>query len=174
MSHTVSRTQQQVFRDLKIDDGFFSQMLLPMAEAEGDFDVYLMEKGVMPLLLQGLDALSKHVDKVAQGTTMGSSKQKFNPLVWLAQYLLRNHPGRIHDHRTGTCPGQVLIALWMASPRKRSPVNHGECMGSDCLNLQAPNLSASGFASQISQPPLSAHGCGRQPPLRRSPKKRTS
>ncbi|CAE7870819.1 unnamed protein product, partial [Symbiodinium microadriaticum] len=46
MSHTVSRTQQQVFRDLKIDDGFFSQMLLPMAEAEGDFDVYLMEKGV--------------------------------------------------------------------------------------------------------------------------------
>lgn len=102
MSHTVSRSQQQVFRDLKIDDGFFSQMLLPMAEADGDFDVYLMEKGVMPLLLQGLDALSKHVDKVAQGTTMGSSKQKFNPLVWLAQYLLRNHPGRIHDHRTGT------------------------------------------------------------------------
>ncbi|CAE7195354.1 unnamed protein product [Symbiodinium natans] len=70
--------------------------------AEGDFDVYLMEKGVMPLLLQGLDALSKHVDKVATGTTMGSSKQKFNPLIWLAQYLLRNHPGHIHDHRTGT------------------------------------------------------------------------
>ncbi|CAE7370626.1 unnamed protein product [Symbiodinium sp. KB8] len=83
MSHTVSRTQQQVFRDLKIDDGFFSQMLLPMAEAEGDFDVYLMEKGVSNP--DGLDALSKpqprHVDKVAQGTTMGSSKQKFNPLV---------------------------------------------------------------------------------------------
>ncbi|CAE7663978.1 unnamed protein product [Symbiodinium pilosum] len=102
MSHTVSRTQQQVFRDLKIDESFFLQMLLPMAEAEGDFDVYLMEKGVMPVLLQGLDALSKHVDKVATGTTMGSSKQKFNPLIWLAQYLLRNHPSHIHDHRTAT------------------------------------------------------------------------
>mmetsp|Transcript_9234 Transcript_9234/g.16998 ORF Transcript_9234/g.16998 Transcript_9234/m.16998 type:complete len:383 (+) Transcript_9234:75-1223(+) len=110
MSHTVSRTQQQAFRDLKLDDGFFLQMLMPMNEAEGDFDVYLMEKGVMPVLLQGLDALSKHVDKVATGTTMGSSKQKFNPLTWLAQYLLRNHPRLIQDHRTATYEHLMQLA----------------------------------------------------------------
>eukprot|EP00434_Breviolum_minutum_P019205 symbB.v1.2.016927.t1/scaffold1304.1/size242089/21 len=61
-----------------------------------------MENGVMPVLLQGLDALSRHVDKLASGKSDGSSsarKQKFNPLTWLAQYLLRNHPTHTSDHR---------------------------------------------------------------------------
>lgn len=89
-------------KELKLNDKYFMSLLLPMAEADADFDVYLMENGVMPVLLQGLDALSRHVDKLASGKSDGSSsarKQKFNPLTWLAQYLLRNHPTHTSDHR---------------------------------------------------------------------------
>ncbi|CAL1127836.1 unnamed protein product [Cladocopium goreaui] len=59
----------------------------------------------MPVLLQGLDALSRHVDKLASGKSDASSarKQKFNPLTWLAQYLLRNHPTHSSDHRDELC-----------------------------------------------------------------------
>lgn len=54
----------------------------------------------MPLLLQGLDALSRHVDKTTGTQTLGN-RERFNPLVWLAQYLLRNHPRYVKDHRSG-------------------------------------------------------------------------
>jgi len=65
-----------------------------------------MEKSVMPLLLQGLDALSRHVDKIEKLQHKGgdegvaNGRSRFNPLVWLAQYLLRNHPRHVKDHRT--------------------------------------------------------------------------
>merc|ERR1719498_896524 len=55
----------------------------------------------MPLLLQGLDALSRHVDKITgKGSTPSDSRIPFNPLTWLAQYMLRNHPRHVKDHRT--------------------------------------------------------------------------
>lgn len=68
-----------------------------------DFDVHLMETGVMPLLLQGLDALAQHVDEL--GVIPGhhpnprkdpQAKERFNPRIWLAQYILRNHPAHVH------------------------------------------------------------------------------
>jgi len=97
----MSRVAEQSFKDLNLDAKFFEDMLVSR-DAEEDYDIYIMENGVMPLVLQGLDALSRHVNKLATGTTMGcgSSKRPFNPLVWLAQYLLRNHPAYIRDHRT--------------------------------------------------------------------------
>merc|ERR1711977_756866 len=55
----------------------------------------------MPLLLQGLDALSRQIYKMQSKKYMDSdSRARFNPLVWLAQYLLRNHPGHLKDHRS--------------------------------------------------------------------------
>merc|ERR1719230_2257492 len=54
----------------------------------------------MPLLLQGLDALSRHVDRMESNGADPGIRARFNPLVWLAQYLLRNHPGQIKDRRT--------------------------------------------------------------------------
>lgn len=112
-----------VLRTLGLDDGFIHRVLLearqgppvrggagddeedgpvnPEGAAALDYDVYLMEKGVMPLLLQGLDALSRHMDKRGSGGVENTgSKAPFNPLTWLAQYLLRNHPGKVKDGRT--------------------------------------------------------------------------
>lgn len=103
MPQAVSRATEQALKDLRLDETFFKSMLANVEEVDRDFDIYLMEKGVMPLLLQGLDALSRHVDKLSSGNTIGlstGSKQPFNPLTWLAQYLLRNHPKFNKDHRT--------------------------------------------------------------------------
>jgi len=87
---------------LKLDADFFNGMLSRREngpEEYRDFDVYLMEKSVMPLLLQGLDALSRHVEKTT-GKGRLDNRLPFNPLSWLAQYLLRNHPRHVKDHRT--------------------------------------------------------------------------
>ena len=87
--------------------------MMSHVDVESLADVLFHPLQVMPVLLQGLDALSKrlsqmsgsyywrdawgfrenlvrHVDKVATGTTMGSSKQKFNPLIWPGAFGLRN------------------------------------------------------------------------------------
>lgn len=97
MPQSASRAQIQAFNDLRLDGKFFQQMLVCTDEEHDDFDIYLMEKNVMPLLLQGLDALSRHVNKLAEA---GGAMKPFNPLTWLAQFLLRNHPSHVRDHRT--------------------------------------------------------------------------
>jgi len=92
------------FKNLNMNSEFFQRMLRRDNRAPPeyrDFDVYLMEKNLMPLLLQGLDALSRHIDKMHSKKNMDSdSRARFNPLVWLAQYLLRNHPNHLRDHRS--------------------------------------------------------------------------
>jgi hypothetical protein len=91
------------FKNLNMNAEFFQRMLRRDNRAPPeyrDFDVYLMEKNLMPLLLQGLDALSRHIDKMHSKKNMDNdSRARFNPLVWLAQYLLRNHPLHCRDHR---------------------------------------------------------------------------
>lgn len=104
MPRELARGKAEAFKNLKLDSDFFGRMLSRCEdgpEDTRDFDVYLMEKSVMPLLLQGLDALSRHVDKITtKGASPTDGRSNFNPLVWLAQYLLRNHPRYVKDHRT--------------------------------------------------------------------------
>jgi hypothetical protein len=101
MVEALTGPRLEAFKALKLDDDFFRKCLARVdTEAEGpDSDLYLMEKSVMPLLMQGLEALSRQVDKM---TTSGAAQSKvpFNPLTWLAQYMLRNHPNIVKDHRT--------------------------------------------------------------------------
>jgi hypothetical protein len=102
MTTGLVRARAEAYKNLKLDADFFNRMLHQeddTLEEFQDFDVYLMEKRVMPVLLQGLDALSRHIDKVSSSDST-EKKPRFNPLVWLAQYLLRNHPRHVKDHRT--------------------------------------------------------------------------
>ena len=59
--------------------------------------------------VQSLDMVQDSISKLLEMPEMiqvpPKSSNKFG--LRLAQYLLRNHPGHIHDHRTGTCPPQV-------------------------------------------------------------------
>lgn len=105
MPKALARGKLEAHKNLKLDSEFFTRMLSKKADAATqedfrDFDVYLMEKSVMPLLLQGLDALSRHVDKSKDQLSQSRDGRQFNPLVWLAQYMLRNHPRHVKDHRT--------------------------------------------------------------------------
>jgi len=99
----MSRDKQEAFKNLKLDGGFFNSLMQQRdgaAQDTEDFDIFLMETSVMPVLLQGLDALSRHIDKVEKnGCISGGASVPFNPLRWLAQYLLRNHPSHVKDHR---------------------------------------------------------------------------
>eukprot|EP00419_Tripos_fusus_P008303 CAMPEP_0172671570 /NCGR_PEP_ID=MMETSP1074-20121228/11002_1 /TAXON_ID=2916 /ORGANISM="Ceratium fusus, Strain PA161109" /LENGTH=457 /DNA_ID=CAMNT_0013488643 /DNA_START=17 /DNA_END=1390 /DNA_ORIENTATION=+ len=105
MPHSIVHQRRSAFGNLKLDDRFFHHLLrrekMNQVEVAQDFDIYLMETGLMPLVLQGLDALSRHLDKLGRtGGLCGGARAPFNPLTWLAQYLLRNHPAKVRDHRT--------------------------------------------------------------------------
>eukprot|EP00928_Gymnodinium_smaydae_P079174 TRINITY_DN63170_c0_g1_i1.p1 TRINITY_DN63170_c0_g1~~TRINITY_DN63170_c0_g1_i1.p1 ORF type:complete len:438 (+),score=118.17 TRINITY_DN63170_c0_g1_i1:47-1360(+) len=83
------------------DISMFTSLLMPgflPSPESKDFDIYLMDKGVMPLLMQGLDALVKVVDKINQSGVDEGRRSPFNPLAWLAQFLLRNHPRHAGDN----------------------------------------------------------------------------
>lgn len=58
-----------------------------------DFDIYLNE-AVMPVLAQALDALCRQLTKMKQqGDCLDPKvRERFNPLTWLGQQLLRRHP----------------------------------------------------------------------------------
>lgn len=69
-----------------------------------DFDIYLNES-VMPVLAQALDALCRQITKMkALGDKIDSRvRDRFNPITWLAQQLLRRHP------RAATTPRRMHI-----------------------------------------------------------------
>ncbi len=53
-----------------------------------DFDLYLMENNIWPLLLDALNELAKRIEFDAERHQLGD----FDAITWLAQYFVRNHP----------------------------------------------------------------------------------
>uniref|UniRef100_A0A7S3MXZ6 Uncharacterized protein n=1 Tax=Strombidium inclinatum TaxID=197538 RepID=A0A7S3MXZ6_9SPIT len=58
------------------------------------FDIYLA-KEIYPALVPGLEELSREIDRLVnseEGEIDDSIKQRFNPCIFLAEYLMRNNP----------------------------------------------------------------------------------
>jgi len=83
-----------------------SDLQVAVESANTDFDIYLNE-ALMPVLLQALDSLCRQKKRMdEQGDALDPKvRARFNPLTWLAQQLLRQHP------RCATTPRrQVMYA----------------------------------------------------------------
>lgn len=63
------------------------------ADKSKDFDIYLNE-ALMPALAQALDCLCRQINRMEeQGDRLDPRvRERFNPLTWLGQQLLRSHP----------------------------------------------------------------------------------
>jgi hypothetical protein len=58
------------------------------------FDIYLA-KEIYPVLVPGLEDLSREIDRLVSsedGEIDDSIKLRFNPCIFLAEYLMRNNP----------------------------------------------------------------------------------
>lgn len=58
------------------------------------FDIYLANN-VYPALVPGLEELSREIDRLInaeEGEIDSSIKDRFNPCIFLAEYLMRNNP----------------------------------------------------------------------------------
>ena len=57
------------------------------------FDIYLSKK-IYPVLVPALESLSKEVERLMQdeGQIDSSIKDRFNPCLYLAEYLMSNNP----------------------------------------------------------------------------------
>ena len=58
------------------------------------FDIYLA-KNIYPALVPGLESLSREIDRLCnaeEGEIDESIKQRFNPCIFLAEFLMRNNP----------------------------------------------------------------------------------
>jgi hypothetical protein len=78
-----------------VDASFFFRMLRReqlAANQAGDKDLILLEQ-LVPVLAEGLEALSRHIDAAARKPNPDpEAAARFRPATWLAQFLLRHHP----------------------------------------------------------------------------------
>ena len=59
-----------------------------------NFDIYLAQN-IYPALVPGLEELSREIDRLVsaeEGEIDESIKQRFNPCIFLAEFLMRNNP----------------------------------------------------------------------------------
>lgn len=76
----------------ELNDDFFKSMVRHMVDKEG-LEEHLCEK-IFPILLPGLEELSKEIEryKLQVDEIDPRIRERFNPCLWLAQFLMRNNP----------------------------------------------------------------------------------
>lgn len=68
--------------------------VVPIPGTNEHFDIYLANN-VYPCLVPGLEELSREIDRIMNaqdGEIDLSIKNRFNPCIFLAEYLMRNNP----------------------------------------------------------------------------------
>ncbi len=85
----------------KLDEEFFRGLLAQVhmgKELRGGekFEMYLSEK-LLPVLLPGVEALSKETERfmLQKEKIDPRVRSRFNPVLWLAEYLMRNNPSHL-------------------------------------------------------------------------------
>ncbi len=66
-------------------------------DSKEHYDIYLA-KHIFPALVPGLDSLAKEVERImTEGEQIDQNvRGRFNPCIWLAEYLMRHNPKHGH------------------------------------------------------------------------------
>jgi hypothetical protein len=85
----------------KLDHLFYRGLFIDREKKElawngQDMDEYLLEQ-VYPVLLPALEGLAKEVENIKNDGDHRDLRirARFNPLRWLAQYMMRNNPNKV-------------------------------------------------------------------------------
>ncbi|CAI2374176.1 unnamed protein product [Moneuplotes crassus] len=93
-----------IYGEGEFTDAFFKTLMrvqnnvVNLPGKKEHFDIYLAKK-IYPVLVPGLESLSKEVERLMQdeGQIDSSIKERFNPCIFLAEYLMSNNPKYGHQ-----------------------------------------------------------------------------
>ncbi|CEL94042.1 unnamed protein product [Vitrella brassicaformis CCMP3155] len=95
-----------------------------------DDDVYI-SKHLLPLLSQGMEELTQLIEEMMKDEqslrTDPGVAQRFNPLIWLSQYLMRNHPAYLDLEALDDVQGARPLMATRTAARKRFSKSFAEC-----------------------------------------------